>query len=155
MWLLLAFLLIPMIEIGLFIEVGGMIGLFPTLAIVVLTAIIGSALVRSQGGHALARIRASIDRLEDPTSDIADGAMILLAGALLLTPGFFTDALGFALLIPGVRAWVRRHVARRVALRAQTVHRRETFRDDGVTIETEYEEVTPPPRRGNSGWTRY
>jgi len=159
MWLLFAFLAVPLIEIGLFIKVGGFIGLWPTLGIVVATAVIGSILVRSQGGHALNRIRTSIDRLEDPTSDIADGAMILLSGALLLTPGFFTDAVGFALLIPAVRTSIKRYVAARVSVRTQTIHTRTGGqpggRDPGgEVIEADYEEVTPPPRRGNSGWTQ-
>jgi len=153
-WLLLAFLAVPLIEIGLFITVGGAIGLFPTLGIVILTAIIGSALVRSQGGQVLQRIRTSIDRLQDPTSDLADGAMILFSGALLLTPGFFTDAVGFALLVPPVRAAIRRYVAARVSVRTQGFRQSETRGAGGVIIEGEYEEVAAAPRRGNSGWTR-
>ena len=83
MWLFLAFLLVPLIEIALFIQVGGLIGLWPTLAIVVITAIVGTALVRSQGLRALGDLQGSFSRLEDPTTPLAHGAMILLAGALL------------------------------------------------------------------------
>lgn len=157
MWLLIAFLLVPMIEIGLFIKVGGAIGLWPTLAIVVLTAIFGSALVRSQGGQALGRIRTAVERRQDPSPDLADGAMILFSGALLLTPGFFTDALGFALLVPGVRSALRRYAAGRMAVRAEMYHSRQTREPGGTTIEADYEDVTPPQsqgRPGNSGWTR-
>ena len=96
MWLFLAFLAVPLIEIALFVEVGGMIGLWPTLAIVVLTAVIGTWAVRSQGLLAIERLRGSFQHLDDPTEPLAHGAMILVAGALLLTPGFFTDAVGFA-----------------------------------------------------------
>jgi UPF0716 protein FxsA len=114
--LLLAFLLVPLIEIALFIQIGGLIGLWPTLGIVVLTAILGTWLVRSQGSQALSRLQRSFSELNDPTEPLAHGAMILLAGALLLTPGFFTDALGFALLTPGVRAAVLRYLKSRVTV---------------------------------------
>ena len=114
MRLLLAFIVVPLIEIALFIQVGGLIGLWPTLAIVLLTAVLGSWLVRSQGRAALEQLRGSLRGLRDPSEPLAHGAMILFSGALLLTPGFFTDALGFALLIPGVRAAILREVSRRV-----------------------------------------
>lgn len=88
MWLFLAFLAVPLIEIALFIQVGGLIGLWPTLGIVILTAILGTWLVRSQGLRALSELQGSFSRLEDPSKPLAHGAMILLSGALLLTPGF-------------------------------------------------------------------
>lgn len=116
MWLFLAFLLVPLIEIGLFIQVGGLIGLFPTLAIVIITAVIGTWLVRSQGLRAMGDLQGSFSRLEDPTTPLAHGAMILLAGALLLTPGFFTDAVGFALLTPAFRKMVLTYISRRVSV---------------------------------------
>ncbi|MBA96899.1 MAG: FxsA family protein [Sulfitobacter sp.] len=103
MWLFLAFIAVPLIEITLFIQVGGIIGLGWTLAIVVLTAIIGTYLMRAQGALALGQIKKSLSEVRDPTEPLVHGAMILFAGALLLTPGFFTDAVGFALLIPAVR----------------------------------------------------
>jgi len=103
MWLFLMFVAVPLIEIALFIKVGGAIGLWPTLAIVVLTAFIGTWLVRGQGALAVGRLRASFSRLDDPTEPLAHAAMILVAGVLLLTPGFFTDAVGFTLLMPPVR----------------------------------------------------
>ena len=99
MWLFLAFLLVPLIEIALFIQVGGLIGLWPTLGIVVLTAILGTWMVRAQGSLALNNLRSSFSQLEDPSEPLAHGAMILVSGALLLTPGFFTDAVGFAALM--------------------------------------------------------
>ncbi|WP_347311710.1 FxsA family protein [Defluviimonas sp. SAOS-178_SWC] len=159
MWLLIAFIAVPLIEIGLFIKVGGVIGLWPTLAIVLLTAIVGSWLVRMQGALALARLRTSLNELRDPTEPIAHGAMILLAGALLLTPGFFTDAIGILLLIPPVRSAVLRYLAARVRVERFTVGggppRQEPYRPD--VIDGEFYEVDPedtPPRRP-SGWTRH
>jgi UPF0716 protein FxsA len=156
MWLFLLFLAVPLIEIALFIEIGGLIGLWPTLAIVVLTAIAGTYLVRSQGFRVLGQVQGAFDQLSDPTEPLAHGAMILFSGALLLTPGFFTDAVGFALLIPSVRAAVFRFIRARV--RVQTVTygqpRRPAPDIDDQTIEGTYEEVPPKRRDGPSGWTR-
>jgi UPF0716 protein FxsA len=87
MWLFFLFLSVPLIEIALFIQVGGWIGLWPTLGIVVATAVAGTMLGRSQGSQALQRLRRSFDELRDPTETLAHGAMILFSGALLLTPG--------------------------------------------------------------------
>ncbi len=103
MYLFMAFLLVPVIEIALFIQVGGAIGLWPTLLIVILTAILGTKLVKAQGKLAMGQMRNSFETLSDPAEPLAHGAMILFAGALLLTPGFFTDAVGFALLVPRFR----------------------------------------------------
>ena len=158
MWLLIAFIAVPMIEIGLFIQVGGVIGLWPTLGIVLLTAIVGSWLVRMQGALALAQLRSSLNELRDPTEPIAHGALILFAGALLLTPGFFTDTVGILLLIPPVRAAVLRHLATRVRVERFTVGdapRRDPHRPD--IIDAEYHEVDPGESDPSkpSGWTRH
>ena len=117
MWFLFAFLAVPITEIALFIQIGGLIGLWPTLAVVVITALIGSWLVRSQGIMEINNIRRSISRLDDPVEPIAKGLMILVAGALLLTPGFFTDGAGFALLVPAVRSAVFNQLRKRVGIR--------------------------------------
>ena len=98
--LFLALLAVPIIEIALFIQVGGLIGLWPTLAIVLLTAMLGSQLIRAAGLGAFLALRSSISDMRDPTGPLFDGAMILLSGALLLTPGFLTDSIGLLLLIP-------------------------------------------------------
>lgn len=158
MWLLIAFIAVPLIEIALFIQVGGAIGLWPTLLIVVLTAILGTFLVRQQGSMALRQLRERLDRLDDPTEELAHGAMILFSGALLLTPGFFTDAVGFALLVPAVRVAAFRAIRSRVRVQSFGTPRprpRSPYPDDGV-IEGEYEEIDPEPRRhqGPSGWTK-
>jgi len=152
MWLFLLFLAVPLIEIALFIQVGGLIGLWPTLAIVVLTAIAGTMLVRSQGLHVLGQVRGSFERLSDPTEPLAHGAMVLFSGALLLTPGFFTDTVGFALLIPPVRRAVYRYIRARVSV--QTVTYGDRRYPDDTTIDGSYEEVSPRHRNGPSGWTR-
>jgi UPF0716 protein FxsA len=159
MWLFLLFLAVPLIEIALFIQVGGAIGLFPTLAIVVVTAVLGTWLVRSQGLSAMANLRGSFSELRDPTEPLAHGAMILFSGALLLTPGFFTDAVGFLLLVPGVRAAVYRYARSRVKVQSFTMGGAETQRrpNDPNVIDGEYSEVDPPskPKDGPSGWTRH
>lgn len=156
MWLFLAFLLVPIIEIALFIQVGGLIGLFPTLALVVLTAVAGTALVRSQGLQALARLQRSLAEGGDPVGPIANGAVILVSGVLLLTPGFFTDATGLALLMPPVRARLLRWLGTRILAKGMVhMQRREPPPRPGEPIEVDYEVVDESPSRpGNSGWTR-
>lgn len=160
MWLLIAFLVVPIVEIGLFIQVGGLIGLWPTLAIVVLTAVAGTVLVRSQGARALQDLRRSMSDLSDPTEPLAHGAMILLSGALLLTPGFFTDAVGFLLLIPQVRLRAYRAIRQRVNFRSFAMGHgaaQQTAPRDRV-IDGEFEEVSRPARKPThepSGWTRH
>jgi UPF0716 protein FxsA len=160
MWLLLAFLAIPVIEIAIFIQVGGLIGLWPTLALVLLTAVIGTLLVRSQGAQTLVELRRSLAELSDPSEPLAHGAMILFAGVLLLTPGFFTDILGFALLIPPVRLVVFRWLRSRIRLQGFAMGPRPAAgragSDDGV-IDGEFEELTPgkTPTHQPSGWTRH
>ena len=103
MWLFLIFVAVPIIEIALFIQVGGWLGTFPTLGVVVLTAALGTYLVRTQGLAELARVQGALQNFNDSTEPLAHGAMILVSGVLLLTPGFFTDAVGFALLMRPVR----------------------------------------------------
>lgn len=148
MYLFLAFLLVPIIEIALFIQVGGLIGLWPTLAIVVLTAILGTALVRTQGRMALADLQRSFAELDDPTEPLAHGAMILMSGMLLLTPGFFTDAVGFALLVPGIRVGVFRYLKSKVKITQFQMGAGAQFRtgpapvDDDV-IDGEFTEIKP------------
>jgi len=157
MWLFLAFLLVPLIEIGLFIQVGGFIGLWPTLLIVVLTAILGTSLVRSQGAMALGNVQRSFSDLQDPTEPLAHGAMILFSGALLLTPGFFTDAVGFALLMPPVRSAVFRYLRSKVKVQSFEMRQETRAYSQSDTIEGEFSEVDPSKRSTHppSGWTKH
>jgi UPF0716 protein FxsA len=117
--LLAAFIAVPLIEIALFIEIGGWIGLWPTLGIVVVTAILGSWALRLQGLSTLARARQQVDRGVLPARELFDGACLLFAGALLLTPGFFTDTVGALLFFQPVRDLLRKTVGRYVAERAE------------------------------------
>lgn len=159
--LLLLFIAIPLIEITLFIQVGGAIGLGWTLFIVVATAILGAWTVRAQGAQAMLNLRQSLSGLQDPTEPLAHGAMILFSGALLLTPGFFTDALGFALLVPQVRRVVYRYLRARVKMRSfqmgdgpQQPPRRQGPQDR--VIDGEFEDISDenPKNTRPSGWTK-
>ncbi len=167
MWLFALFVAVPIIEIGLFIQIGGAIGLWPTLAIVVITAIAGTAMIRVQGAGALQDLQRSFNALEDPSEPLAHGAMILFSGALLLTPGFFTDSIGFLLLFPPVRRAVFRYLRGKVHIATFTAARmrpedgprcgvRETW-DTGEIIDAEFTEVGPgkDPAHPPSDLTRH
>ena len=114
MWLLVPFVVVPIVEIALFIQVGGLIGLWPTIGLVVLSAVVGSWLMRSQGRAVLTDLQQAFRDFRDPTAPLAHGALILLAGALMVTPGFFTDTAGLLLLVPAVRRWVISRLGRRM-----------------------------------------
>ncbi len=101
--LFLLFIAVPLIEIYLLLEVGGIIGAVPTIGLVVLTAAAGAALVRAQGFSTIRQVRRSMEAGEIPAVAIVEGIFLLVAGALLLTPGFLTDAVGFGCLIPPLR----------------------------------------------------
>lgn len=101
--LFLLFLIVPAIEVILFIRVGGIIGVFPTLLLIVTTAVIGAALLRVQGLATMVRVRESLRRGEIPAVELIEGVMLLISGAFLLTPGFFTDTAGFLILLPAIR----------------------------------------------------
>ena len=149
--LFLLFLLVPLIEIGLFIQVGGWLGLWPTLGIVILTAVAGTFLIRSQGFAVMNQLRGSMENLDDPTESLAHGAMVLFAGALLLTPGFFTDALGLSLMVPGIRGRIFRFFKSRIQV--QSFSYGDDPRPGPDVIDGDYEEVEQP--KGPSGWTQH
>ena len=108
MLLFVVFIVVPILEIALFIKIGALVGLWPTIMIVILTAIIGTRLVKSQGLNAIKNVQSSIIVGQNITNSLINGALILTAGVLLLTPGFFTDAIGITLLIPQTRAlWIK------------------------------------------------
>jgi UPF0716 protein FxsA len=160
----LAFIAIPIVEIAVLIKVGGAIGAWNTIALVILTAIAGTALLRAQGLATLARVQDSLARDIFPAHALFDGACLLVAGALLLTPGFVTDALGLALFLPPVRGLLRRLIWHRLQGRAgariwvngeEAGPRGPGGPDPGPggpapTIEGEWREVDPPAdsRRG-------
>lgn len=118
--LLAALIGVPLIEIGLFIKIGGLIGLWPTLALVLLTAALGSWQMRTQGLATLARGRRQLEQGQLPTRELFDGFCLVIAGALLLTPGFLTDAIGLVLFVPGFRDLLRRYLASRMETSTET-----------------------------------
>ncbi|MGI9310252.1 MAG: FxsA family protein [bacterium] len=105
------FLAVPLVEIYLLIQVGGVVGAGLTIVLVVATALLGAALVRAQGFSTWARVQSQLARGEVPAMEMFEGMVLFVAGALLLTPGFFTDAIGFACLVPPLR---RRLIARAI-----------------------------------------
>ena len=156
MWLFVLFVTVPIIEIALFIQIGGEIGLLSTLGIVIATAFLGTYLVRKQGLSALSQLKNNVETLENPIAPLAHGIMILLAGALLLTPGFFTDAVGFSLLVPNIRFWLFERVKQRILhsqngfsfTHARTGGAKHSSKNgerqaSGTTIEGVYEELAP------------
>ena len=147
MWVFAVFVAVPLIEIALFIQVGGWLTLWPTLGVVIATAAIGTVLVRREGLRVLGDVQRALDELGDPVAPLAHGALILLSGALLLTPGFLTDTVGFALLVPGVRtavlAWILRN---RLHVRVFGARPQPGPAPEDV-IEPEFRDVTPQDPR--------
>ena len=148
-WILFALLIgVPLIEIYLFVELGGLIGTWPTIGLVVLTAVAGSIMLRAQGRRVLARAQEKIRRGEPPVTDLLDGIGLLLAGALLLTPGFLTDGVGFALLLPAARRWLAARLWSAVQARG-AVHVGGVAsgfgRHGDTVIDGEFETVEPEP----------
>jgi UPF0716 protein FxsA len=113
--LLLLFTVVPLVELFLLVKLGTVVGVGPTIALVIFTGVLGAWLARQQGLVVLRRLRAELEAGRLPAGALIDGLLILVAGAVLLTPGLLTDALGFVLLVPPSRAVVRRIVAARFA----------------------------------------
>lgn len=97
------FILIPIIEIFLFMRIGALIGVAPTLGMIVLTAIIGVSMLKIQGLSTLQRAQNNLQENKLPATELVEGVILLICGALLLTPGFFTDTIGFLMLVPHIR----------------------------------------------------
>ena len=118
--LFILFIIIPVVEIYLILKVGSLIGAVPTVAILLFISFAGAWLVRSQGFHILGRIQTELAQGRLPAAELLDGALVLVGGVLLLTPGFFTDFLGLFFLIPASRAvikqmlglWLQRRLGR-------------------------------------------
>jgi UPF0716 protein FxsA len=115
--LVLVFIVVPLAELYVIIQVGQAIGALPTIALLVLDSIAGSMLMRSQGRAAWLRFRLALEEGRIPGREVLDGALVIFGGAFLLAPGFITDAVGAALLIPPTRAVVRRLLVRRFSVR--------------------------------------
>ena len=153
----LAFIGVPILEIAVFVEVGGRIGLGPTVAVVVATALAGAALLRHQGLATLNRARHSLAAGRVPLAEVFDGLCLLIAGALLLTPGFVTDLAGGLLFLPTVRTLLGLFVAKHVVAGGDfRVHmpghgeppHAEWPEADGDVIDADYEEVVDEEPKG-------
>ncbi|WDR07375.1 FxsA family protein [Devosia rhodophyticola] len=114
---IISFLLLPIIEIALFIKVGQTIGLWPTLGLVIAGAIGGVLLLRQQGMSILRQIQTSMNGGVLPGQPLAEAMMLGVAAVFLLLPGLFSDAIALALLVPPVRGWIYRQFASRVVVR--------------------------------------
>ena len=148
--LLIIFIGVPLIEIGLFIQVGQAIGLWSTLAVVILTAVIGTWLLRQQGLRTLQKFQMEVAQGAIPTVTLFDGICLLVAGVLLLTPGFFTDAIGFLLFVPAFRQVMRQFFAARIQASSTFTYQQSSPYQEpkGPTvIDGEYEELDPKDHR--------
>ena len=115
--LVLLFIVVPIVELFVIIQVGEAIGVLPTIALLIADSVLGSMLMRSQGRAAWRRFNAAIREGRIPHREVLDGVLVIFGGALLLTPGFVTDVLGIVLLLPPSRAVVRNLVGRRLVPR--------------------------------------
>jgi UPF0716 protein FxsA len=111
--LVLLFVVVPIVELYVLIQVGQVIGVWWTLALLIVDSILGSLLMRSQGRAAWQRFQLALAEGRPPAREVLDGALVIFGGAFLLTPGFVTDILGLVLLLPPTRALVRRAVIAR------------------------------------------
>ena len=117
-WVALAFVIVPFVELFVLIQTGQLIGVWWTILLVVAISLVGSWLVKREGWAAWRRITTRVQAGEVPGRELVDGGLVLFAGALLLTPGFATDAFALLLLFPPTRATVRRVVLRKLAAKA-------------------------------------
>lgn len=149
--LLALFIGIPILELCIFLVLGSKIGIPTTLAIIVITAILGAWLTKSQGLKALSNYQAAVSESRLPHEEVMDGLMILIAGAVLLTPGFLTDAIGFSLLVPSVRDVVKSLLRSKLKERVVSAHGGAVPPQAGpsgsrvINVEAEVVDVSPTP----------
>lgn len=156
-------LVVPIVEIAAFIAIGSEIGIGLTLLMILVTAIIGSILLRIQGLSLLQKIQSEISEGNVPGRALGDGAMIVVAGVLLLTPGFVTDAIGFLLFVPGIRGAIWRFLASRISVVATEtgasasdgfVNGHGDFARQGPTIDLDADEFTSGTPDTKSPWNK-
>ena len=133
-------LVIPVVEIGAFILVGGQIGLWPTLLMILVTAVIGSFLLRVQGLSLINKVQTEVAAGKVPGKELGHGVMIVVAGIFLLTPGFVTDTIGFLLFVPPIRNMIWSFVASRITVNMPNMGGRLSRRPE------------PSPRTAGNGW---
>jgi UPF0716 protein FxsA len=145
--LLALFVVVPLVEIYVIIQVGQAIGALPTIALLVADSVLGWYLLRSQGRAAWRRFNTAIEQARVPAREVLDGILVVFGGALLLTPGFVTDVLGILFLLPPTRALVRRLLARRVAGRIRVSGPPRRAPRGGWDVDGTATEVDPPALR--------
>jgi UPF0716 protein FxsA len=148
-------LVLPFVEIAGFVIVGEAVGVLATLALVIAAAMLGAILLRTQGFGVMTRIRGEVEAGRDPSGEVAKGVMVLVAGILLIIPGFFTDIIGLLLFLPVVREFAWRLLKRRVVV---TSTRFGGFRAGaasarGGTIDLDADEYSHEPR-SDSPWRK-
>ena len=121
--LVLIFIVVPLVELAVIIQVGQALGVLNTIALLLLVSFVGAWLVKREGMGVWRRFRRQVDSGVVPARELADGVMIIFAGALLMTPGFVTDLLGLSLLMPPVRAAIRATTLARLTRRVRRVRR--------------------------------
>ncbi len=145
-YFLIALLCLPLIEIAVLISVGSSIGVLPTIALVILTGFLGSFLLPAQGFTAFSKLRREMESGRAPDAQLADAAMIVLAGVMLIIPGFVSDLVGIALFIP----FIRRLIVKTLAGRVQVVRPNARYRDNVVDLDAdEYHRTDPATRQGD------
>lgn len=148
-YILLALILTPLVEIAVLIEVGTVIGTLETVLVIVATAILGAFLLRGQGLAVLSRAQASLGRGEMPVTEVFEGLFLVIAGALLLTPGFVTDIIGFVLLVPAARRALGQRIFRHLLARGMDfagLKGRFGESDEPDTVDGDFREVNPEDR---------
>ncbi len=151
--LLLIFIIIPIIEIMVFIKIGEIIGLWATLGIVIVTAIVGTSLLRWQGLGVLQRTQTAMAKGDLPVDSVLDGVFLLVAGAFLLTPGLITDSFGFLLFIPQFRRYIAKSIVKYLIAKGNmkvSVFSEDSFNqsyhqksDPNPIIDAEYQNISP------------
>ena len=149
MWLFVLFFIVPVIEIVLFIKVGSVIGIIPTVFVILITALAGTFFVKQQASQLFDLFKRKAGNLEDPSEPIGHGVLVLFAGALLLTPGFFTDVFGFLLLVPNFRYWIFRKIEKKfIHMRSYS---KETPKEHETIYDADFTDITP---NGGSPWNK-
>ncbi len=155
MWLFLVLLAVPIVEIALFIQVGDLIGTWRTIAIVVVTALIGAAALRLQGRAMMQRAQGAFQTPDDIPNVVGESLMLFAAGILLLTPGFLTDTIGALFLFPPSRRWIWRRIAAKAAVHvAGSVFTQQNRDDDPVGRERSSTQPPYEPRQPADGGPR-
>ena len=148
MWLLWLFVFLPIVEIALFVQIGGLIGVLPVLALVIASTLAGVAVMRSQGGRAVQDVQQAMRDMRDPTQPMAHGALRMIGGVLLVLPGFLTSSLGLLLLVPAVR----RLILRRMSAHVRVVGSAAGYSRQTWTTAGDFAQDDPAVFRRRSGW---